>query len=289
VAAGEKNATVNSERPMGRWKRELAHRIIDAGAHVYIAHGDPRLQGIEIWKGCPIFFCTGNFIFQTKTELKFYGAEVWQSVLVHLHCHDISETTSYSVKLTPIQLNEEGATPDTHLQTRGLPSLASRQAGQAILHKLAVLSAEFGTQILVEDSIEGDPSSPVIGWVHGAGSYDPSAVAAAKAALLNFGRTNSIPGGPEQRHLQHIITDHAGVSGGGSSVLRANEAEARARAAAAHAAAVATAASSQAFFASQPIDPDTGLPTDEQLLPPSLPLLHLPAPALSPLDIEPRA
>lgn len=112
----------------------------------------------------------GNFIFQTKTEISFYGSEVWQSVLVHVHCHDINEATSYSIKLTPLQLNECGDTPDTHLQTRGLPRLADRAQGLAILHKLSCLSAEFGTAIHVEDSIEGDSSAPVIGWVLGEGS-----------------------------------------------------------------------------------------------------------------------
>lgn len=72
--------------------RELTHRMIDAGAHVYVAHGDPRLQGIEIYRGSPIFYL-GNYIFQTKTALSFYGEEVWQSVMVHLHCNDIAEAT----------------------------------------------------------------------------------------------------------------------------------------------------------------------------------------------------
>jgi hypothetical protein len=32
----------------------------------------------------PPYSCLGNYIFQTKTALSFYGEEVWQSVLVHL-------------------------------------------------------------------------------------------------------------------------------------------------------------------------------------------------------------
>jgi hypothetical protein len=163
----EKNAAVNQEGAFGYWKRELAHRMIDAGAHVYVAHGDPRLQGIEIYRGSPVFYCLGNFIFQTKTALGFYGEEVWQSVIVHLHCHDIAEAMSYSVKLIPIVLNEVGETEENHFQTRGLPRLASRSVGQLILLKLAKLSAPFGTTITIEDSIEGDDTSPVIGWVLG--------------------------------------------------------------------------------------------------------------------------
>jgi hypothetical protein len=109
----------------------------------------------------------GNFIFQTKTPVQFYGGEVWQSVIVHLHCNDVAEATSYSVKLIPVVLNEVGETEETHLQTRGLPRLASRVDGQQILQKLQQLSAPFGTTITIESAAE-DADSPVIGWVLGA-------------------------------------------------------------------------------------------------------------------------
>ena len=193
----EKGSSVNTASKMGSWKRDLAHLIIDAGAHVYVAHGDPRLQGIEIYRGCPLFYCLGNFVFQTKTELAFYGSEVWQSVLVHLHCNDIQDGTSYSIKLIPVQLNEKGETDETHFQTRGLPSLATRSQGLAILHKLACLSAEFGTAITVEDSVEGDESSPVIGWVVGAEAAAAAKGEATKAktatAIATAGSTPAQP------------------------------------------------------------------------------------------------
>ena len=60
---------------------------MDAGANIYVGHGDPRLQGIEIYRGCVILYCLGNFFFQTKTEVGFYGHEVWESVIVQVHCH----------------------------------------------------------------------------------------------------------------------------------------------------------------------------------------------------------
>lgn len=185
---------MNQEGAFGQWKRELAHRIIDAGAHVYVAHGDPRLQGIEIYRGSPIFYCTGNFIFQTKTAISFYGPEVWQSVIVHLHCTDVDEATSYSVKLVPIVLNEVGETEANHLETRGLPGLASRAIGVEILAKLQKLSASFGTTIRVEDSIEGDNTSPVIGWVLGPdATRTPRAVARARLDQTSDAAATSSP------------------------------------------------------------------------------------------------
>jgi hypothetical protein len=39
------NNNVNEEQKLSRWKQILARACLDAGAHIYVAHGDPRLQG----------------------------------------------------------------------------------------------------------------------------------------------------------------------------------------------------------------------------------------------------
>ncbi|MGI9521531.1 MAG: CapA family protein, partial [Hyphomicrobiaceae bacterium] len=47
----------------GEWLRRFAHRTIDNGADIFIAHGPHRIEGIEIYKGRPIFYCLGDFFF----------------------------------------------------------------------------------------------------------------------------------------------------------------------------------------------------------------------------------
>ena len=42
-------------------------KCIDAGATTYIIHGPHQLRGIDIYKGRPIFYSLGNFIFQNET------------------------------------------------------------------------------------------------------------------------------------------------------------------------------------------------------------------------------
>jgi poly-gamma-glutamate capsule biosynthesis protein CapA/YwtB (metallophosphatase superfamily) len=42
---------------------ELAHRCIDLGARAVLGAHPHRLQGIEVYKGAPIFYSLGNFIF----------------------------------------------------------------------------------------------------------------------------------------------------------------------------------------------------------------------------------
>ena len=52
---------------------EFAHQCIDAGASAIIGHGPHIIRPIEIYKGCPIFYCMGNFVFQN--ELTSFTAE----------------------------------------------------------------------------------------------------------------------------------------------------------------------------------------------------------------------
>ena len=49
---------------------DFAHAAIDAGADVVVNHGPHILKGIEIYKGKPIFYSLGNFIFQNETPLR---------------------------------------------------------------------------------------------------------------------------------------------------------------------------------------------------------------------------
>ena len=57
----------------GDFYTEFAHQCIDAGATAILGHGPHIIRPIEIYKGCPIFYCMGNFIFQE--ELTEYTAE----------------------------------------------------------------------------------------------------------------------------------------------------------------------------------------------------------------------
>ena len=45
----------------------FARRCIDEGADAILGHGPHELRGIEVYKGKPIFYSLGNFIFQTET------------------------------------------------------------------------------------------------------------------------------------------------------------------------------------------------------------------------------
>ena len=49
----------------------FARAMIDAGADVFVGHGPHVLRGIEIYKGAPILYSLGDFIFQNETLLRY--------------------------------------------------------------------------------------------------------------------------------------------------------------------------------------------------------------------------
>lgn len=48
---------------------DLAKKLIDGGADVIMGHHPHVLQGVQIYKGKPIFYSLGNFVFGTKSEV----------------------------------------------------------------------------------------------------------------------------------------------------------------------------------------------------------------------------
>jgi poly-gamma-glutamate capsule biosynthesis protein CapA/YwtB (metallophosphatase superfamily) len=124
------------------WQREFAHCCIDAGASIFVSHGAPRLHGIEIYRGRPIFYDLGNLIFQTATADGHYDDAVWQSVVAECR---FERGRFQGVTLTPLQLNPRGLGGDGDLATRGRPSIATGATANAILDHLTELSRPFGT------------------------------------------------------------------------------------------------------------------------------------------------
>ena len=54
----------------------FARAMIDAGADLFVGHGPHVLRGIEIYKGAPIIYSLGDFIFQNETLLRLSGRQL---------------------------------------------------------------------------------------------------------------------------------------------------------------------------------------------------------------------
>jgi poly-gamma-glutamate synthesis protein (capsule biosynthesis protein) len=119
------------------WQKQWARECIDAGACAFIGHGAPLLQGIEMYRGSPIFYDLGSLIFHTKTPTGYYPAEVWESAIGDCV---FDSGRLVSLELVPVVLNESGISQDLFYQTRGRPTIAQEQDAVRILGRLQKLS-----------------------------------------------------------------------------------------------------------------------------------------------------
>ncbi|QRM33031.1 CapA family protein [Microvirga sp. VF16] len=172
-------ATSHCHQP-GNWSQQppdyeqsFAHQLIDAGADAYVGHGPHQLRGIEIYKGRPIFYSLGNFIYddlrtpvgadmfevygkdpRIDTDAEVTVAEeakgfndpvIYESIVA---VSRFEENQLAELRLCPIELGFS-----KRFANRGVPRLAPPPQATAILERLQKLSKPFGTQIDVEDAI----------------------------------------------------------------------------------------------------------------------------------------
>ena len=155
----------------------FAHAMIDAGADLFVGHGPHVLRGIEVYKGAPILYSLGDFIFQNETLLRYpadnyddqrlgpaatpddylnqrynfdksgFPADppIWESVVAMPRYRNgrLAE-----LALHPISLGFGAAR-----HVRGRPMVAPPQLGAKILGDLMTLSAPFGTRITTRDGV----------------------------------------------------------------------------------------------------------------------------------------
>ncbi len=155
----------------------FARAMIDAGADVFAGHGPHVLRGIEMYKGKPILYSLGDFIFQNETVLRLpsenyeryeLGAsagvadfndsrykkdttgfpadrEIWEAVVAVPTWH---RKRLAELALHPISLGF--GKPRTE---RGRPMLADAETGKKILNDLVQRSAPFNTRITVRNGV----------------------------------------------------------------------------------------------------------------------------------------
>ncbi len=154
----------------GKFLQRLAYDILDAGADVFLAHGPHEIRGIEFYKGKPIFYSLGDFVYQTRVDrlpvetfekngldkdapvedvkramekMGKYGfqkkREVWEGVTATLRFQKgrVSE-----IKLLPVDLGFQKP-----LSIRGRPQYAAPALGKHIIGYTAKQSQKYGTKI----------------------------------------------------------------------------------------------------------------------------------------------
>ncbi|MFQ6755645.1 CapA family protein [Cereibacter sphaeroides] len=166
---------------------DLAHALIDAGADVVMGDGPHLLQGIEIYKGRPIFYSLGNFFYQSETIKLFppdqylraglgvdalpqeaieyrdairagrvqkdnirplrAGGEYGEWHEAVLGALSFKDSAVTEIRLHPLWHHHEKRAQ------RGLPRLATREIGDRIIRKMAEYSERYGTEIRNENGV----------------------------------------------------------------------------------------------------------------------------------------
>ena len=154
---------------------EFCHACIDAGATAVIGGGTHQIQPLEIYKGKPIFYSLGNFVFQNNSlEImppdfkEKYGVPITATAeealnarskggKVGLHT-DIANLLSFipyfevedgevkNISLSPIELGFE-----LDDEIKGLPHMADEETSKKIFEQLRKISGSYGTKMHFED------------------------------------------------------------------------------------------------------------------------------------------
>jgi len=134
------------------WVRAFARDCVNAGASLFVSHGVPVLQAIEIYRNTPIFYGLGNFIFHTdKEEPEWTPPEVWKSVIAT--CSFGSGGRLEDISLRPIVIGGTEALSDPVRERLPFPVPADAGMAAGILDDLAKRCAGFGTVLSLEDGI----------------------------------------------------------------------------------------------------------------------------------------
>jgi poly-gamma-glutamate synthesis protein (capsule biosynthesis protein) len=160
-----------------RFVVDFARRMVDEGADIFVGHGPHVLRGIEIYKGKPILYSLGDFIFQNETLQRLphenyaplglgedkglsdfndarydhdrtgfpSSPEIWESV--------VAEAVFQGKELAELKLHPISLGFGKPRYVRGRPLAADEALSRKILSDLTRLSKPFGTDVVNEGGI----------------------------------------------------------------------------------------------------------------------------------------
>jgi poly-gamma-glutamate synthesis protein (capsule biosynthesis protein) len=164
-----------TEKAPTKYQEDFARSCIDAGADIFVGTGSHELWGIEIYKGKPIFYSIGNFLFHMP--LRMIAPEAYERIELPL---DSKDPTLYEEKFTklfsemsipifesvipfmtfdkdnkikeillyPIDLNEKA-----DWYRKGTPELADGKTAKAIMDRLQKISKRYKTKFRFEKGV----------------------------------------------------------------------------------------------------------------------------------------
>jgi poly-gamma-glutamate synthesis protein (capsule biosynthesis protein) len=125
------------------WQEDFVRELIDQGAGLFVGHGNPALHGVEIYKGRPILYGLGNYIFHSAQSVDRYGPTAHQTVVAQV---EFREGRVTRMDFRPLVLS----LLSTDQVMRGFPYLARSGEARAILLYLQDQSARYGTRMTID-------------------------------------------------------------------------------------------------------------------------------------------
>jgi poly-gamma-glutamate synthesis protein (capsule biosynthesis protein) len=107
----------------------VAHRCLAAGADVFLSHGAPVLQGLELINGKLAAYGLGNFVFHSSNQKVRAFPDVWRSALLTL---TFDGRQLASIEAHPVSLGD-AARHDDPAGNRDAPRLWSGIAARNYL------------------------------------------------------------------------------------------------------------------------------------------------------------
>ncbi len=112
-------------------QKELAHKLIDDGADMILGHHPHQFQGIELYKGKPILYSMGNFLFDQNDP------ENMESFIIDM-------------KYKGAELTEFSALP-VRIINKSIVEIQTGSNAAALLKRQAELCRELGTEPVIQD------------------------------------------------------------------------------------------------------------------------------------------
>jgi poly-gamma-glutamate synthesis protein (capsule biosynthesis protein) len=155
----------------------FAKQVIDAGADIFVGHGSHTPLGIEIYKGKPIIYSAGNFIFQNEsvrsfpaeaytrfglghdaTPTDFLDARTGGGTKGHIAQAGFWENIVLTVefkagKLAEIRIQPIEQGHGASLAQRGRPMIAKGAIAGRVIDRVAELSRMYGVEVRNENGV----------------------------------------------------------------------------------------------------------------------------------------
>ncbi|MGH9468248.1 MAG: CapA family protein [Terriglobales bacterium] len=131
----------------------LFHKAIDAGADAVVRTGPHLWNGIEIYKGKPIFYSLGSLIFDFGGHRSYRAPGGTVKVLPDTWFETAIPVTQYEQgRVSEIKLYPAAIDPDADV-SGGLPRPAEGTQAQQILQRIQKMSARWGTVVFIQGNI----------------------------------------------------------------------------------------------------------------------------------------